>query len=364
MAIRTARCRSGRCLELRAELTGEEVDGGRLERSGLADLDDEGLRPGDQCVVHVDRLREQSPFGVREAQGGSDGDLSESDPLDDLSYRGDLPTEPLDEFGLVPTVDVQADIGAAPPSDVAPLHLAGVVLRIDDPDAVRCDDEMVDVALGPRNTPVVEHDGDITQLRSQLTSEAFFSVGSLGVCCGGLWLVGDTLREAADPAGFPLLLDLSFGLRGAALVLLARRDTGGTGLDRGWWGKWCAHGKGGSSGRGRDWGGPSDGRVDRGRPARDAVDLPFGCHPPGSDSGADRSGAGCARVVAFEGHEFRSHGSPSARRSDGLTTGLLRSATVRPVVYNGSHEQVARRRDLSGMWWSGDANPVGVPVRG
>ena len=126
-----------------------------------------GLGPGDHRAVHVDRLREQPPLGVGEAQSRSDRDMSEPDPIHDCSYRCDLPAESLDERCPVSVVDEQSEVRSAPASEVALLDLAGVVLRVDDPDTARCDDEMVDVASDEGDAPVVKDHSDIAEtLRS------------------------------------------------------------------------------------------------------------------------------------------------------------------------------------------------------
>ena len=91
---------SRRCRQFRTQLTGEEVDRRRLERSRCANLGHERLRPRDRGSVHVDRLREQSPFGVGEAQRRSDRYVSEPDSLHDCPHGFDLPAEPLDQPGL------------------------------------------------------------------------------------------------------------------------------------------------------------------------------------------------------------------------------------------------------------------------
>jgi len=73
----------------------------------------------------------------------------------------DLPVERIDELGLVSVVHVEPHVHGEPAADIAPFDLAAVVLRIDDPDAVRGDDEVIDVASCVRDHAIMEYDGNV-----------------------------------------------------------------------------------------------------------------------------------------------------------------------------------------------------------
>ena len=73
--------------------------------------------------------------------------------------RGDLPPHLVREGGAVPPPDMEPVVGLQEPAVVPDLDLALVALRVDHEYASGCDDDVVDIPLGARDTSVVQHGG-------------------------------------------------------------------------------------------------------------------------------------------------------------------------------------------------------------
>ena len=79
-----------------------------------------------------------------------------------------LLVQALDQRGPVATAHVDATVDLEPASDVASLDPPLVLLRVDDPDARRRDDEVVvDVGVRARDLAVVEDDRRVAKPRRE-----------------------------------------------------------------------------------------------------------------------------------------------------------------------------------------------------
>ena len=92
-----------------------------------------------------------------------------------------LPVHLADELRLVAVLDVEPRLRSSPTAGIAALDPAGIVLRVDHPDAGGGDDEVVDVARGIRDPSVVEHGRVVGELGVEVGGEATLDVGALGI---------------------------------------------------------------------------------------------------------------------------------------------------------------------------------------
>ena len=197
---------------------------------------------------------------------------------------------------------------------MAALDLAGVVLRVDDPDAARCDHEVVDVALCLGDLAVVQDVADVRQVLAELLSESFLAVGALRPCDGGA-------RRCRRAGRIVSLLECS-----ATFVLLRCRDAGRPDDDRwGWW-QWSWRRSVGGSCRegmlekscGRRLLGSA---LDAGHPLGRTV-------PPGPCRGGNcRRTAGAGSVVAESDHT-RVHVDASAHATPSLMQWAVADASA------------------------------------
>jgi hypothetical protein len=88
-----------------------------------------------------------------------------------------LPLDTLDERGSIPATDRQSDIRVQQATAVHLRDQALVPLRVDDPDARRADDQVVDVCGGPGPTPIVQHEQSARRHGIERRTEPLFADG-------------------------------------------------------------------------------------------------------------------------------------------------------------------------------------------
>jgi hypothetical protein len=92
----------------------------------------EGLWPTDPDSTEIERLREERPFGVDEAQrcAHSDFELECHGGTEGHADRRDLLRHRVDELRAVTTADVEPSVCREPTALIDPLDLPGVVLGV------------------------------------------------------------------------------------------------------------------------------------------------------------------------------------------------------------------------------------------
>jgi len=138
--------------ELGCERSGNRRD---IQRSVRSRFDPRGELPGPEHLDASDRecAVQQPPVGLYKAQEASHWNSFECV----LHFR-DLPLHTLNESGLVPTADIEHLNARAEESALnAPLRSTLVAFRVDHPDAIRVDDEVVDVRARTGDAAIVVH---------------------------------------------------------------------------------------------------------------------------------------------------------------------------------------------------------------
>jgi hypothetical protein len=107
-----------------------------------------------------------------------------------------LVTDALEQPRAVATSNIEPPVGAEDSAFVALLDSTGVSLRVDDMDAARCHDQMVDVSATPRNPTIVQYPHRFRCQRVETLAHAPFAFGPLRPGDQVLWLVAHLQNQA------------------------------------------------------------------------------------------------------------------------------------------------------------------------
>ena len=199
-------------------------------RKGTVGVEPLGERPTVKKEMAAEGLGPQErEVGLREAESASNRDPIMAALIEHVADSGDLSLEPVDELGGIAPPDQEP---RRPEPGGADLDLALPVFGVDDPDAGRCDGEVVDISAATRHAAVVPRD-DAVRVGSNHQRVSDRPFGKRTLVEGGFMLrrVLEGEKQSAD-AGVSLPRAL-FAIAPTALVLAHQARPGIAQLKRG-----------------------------------------------------------------------------------------------------------------------------------
>jgi len=179
------------------------------------------LAVGDPHSVNLERLQEEVPLGLDEAQHGVHRHVEVTQGGE---HHGRLLVESSGELSLVSSVDIDVVVDVAPTIFVTTLQPPPELLGVDDPDAAGGDGQEVDIGAGPGNLAVVEQRGPVADASRQCFGKKSLALGVLAQALGDWGVVHQELDESGEAA--EALVEHGFSLLVTRLKLLLCRGAG------------------------------------------------------------------------------------------------------------------------------------------
>ena len=150
--------------------------------------------------VNHEIAAEKGPIGLDETKHSTDLDIFEAAGFERRPDELYLLVHAVDQFCAISRSDDQCLGARASPTavDTKAGALPLVLLGIDDEDARRTDNNVIDVGLGGRDAPVVENVNARLYDGVELSAQSLLSLRAGGPRFGALWVIAQSEDEATD----------------------------------------------------------------------------------------------------------------------------------------------------------------------